>query len=278
MPITDAQIHLWEPDHPGRPWPQPPRGQRSPDIGFSGEQAVAAMDEVGVDRAVIVPPVWAGEDNGYAAEVAQRYPGRFAIMGRFDTTAPDAEDQLARWLDQPHMLGIRVSFLANPRPEQVDDGSLEWMWSACERLGIPLMMLFSTVADKARPIVERHPGLTVILDHMALNLRVSPTEAWDALEDVLPLAAFPNVYVKVSSVPNFSVEDYPYADTTAHVRRLYDAFGPQRLFWGSDLTRLRGTYADCLNQFREGLDFLSEADRELILGRGLSQVLRWPEA
>jgi len=276
MLITDAQMHLWEPDRPERPWPQPPRSERSPEVGFSGEQAVAAMDEVGVDRTVIVPPFWAGERNDYAIEVASRYPGRFAVMGRFDTTASDAEEQLATWLDQPNMLGIRVSFLANPRPEQVDDGSLEWMWSACERHGIPLMMLFSTMAEKARPIVERHPGLTVILDHMALNLRRPPGEAWESLEHVIPLAAFPNVFVKVSSVPNFSVELAPYRDTVPHVRRLYDAFGPHRLFWGSDLTRLRGSYADCLSQFREDLDFLSEEDRDLILGGALSECLNWP--
>ena len=276
MLVTDAQVHVWEADRPDRPWPTPRRNEPQQE-GFSAEEAIAEMDAAGVDRAVIVPPSWVGENNATALEAAQKYPARFAVMGRFDLNAPDATGQLAGWLDQPGMLGIRLTFISTPTLEQLDEDSLDWAWEACERNGIPLMMLLMGMPEKVAPIAERHPNLTIILDHMALDLRAEPTAAWETVARLVALARLPRVYVKVSSVPNFSAEPYPHRDVHAHLRRIYDAYGPRRLFWGADVTRLKGSYGDCRRLFAEALDFLSDDDRELILGRALAECLNWPE-
>ncbi len=277
MTVTDAQIHVWDVDRPDRPWPQPPRNEPQREGGYTAAEALVDMDAAGVDRAVIVPPTWVGEGNESALEAAERYPDRFAIMGRFDSDAPDAEDRLATWLDQPGMLGIRLTFNAIPRAEQLEDGSLDWFWAACERHQIPLMMLMQGSPEKVAPIAERHPGLTIVLDHMALNLRVDPADSWESLPRLVDLARFPKVHVKVSSAPNFSAEPYPHRDIHPHLERLYEAFGPQRLFWGSDVTRLVGTYADCRRLFEEELTFLSAEDREWVMGKALASALKWPE-
>jgi len=279
MAVTDAQIHVWEVDRPDRPWPQPPRNAPQREGGFSSFEAVAAMDAIGVDRAVIVPPTWIGEDNSTALEAAARHPGRFGVMGRFHLTLPDREQRLETWLQQRNMLGIRMTFFGAPPASALDDGSLDWFWAACERLRIPLMMLLGNMPEKAVPIVERHPDLTLILDHMALNLTVpAGPAAWESIDRTVSMARFPKVHVKVSSAPNFSTEPYPHRDIQPYLRRLYDAYGARRLFWGSDFTRLRGTYANCLRMFTEDLDFLSTEDREWITGRGIVEALRWPEA
>ena len=55
------------------------------------------------------------------------------------------------------------------------------------------------------------------------------------------------------------------------------AFGARRLMWGSDITRLKGTYAECLRLFKDELDFLSDEDKEWVLGRSIAEVLNWPE-
>ncbi len=49
------------------------------------------------------------------------------------------------------------------------------------------------------------------------------------------------------------------------------------MLWGADLSRLTSTYRECLELFQEALDFLSEEDREWILGKALAEVLNWPE-
>jgi len=276
MIVTDAQVHVWEADRPDRPWPTPRRVEPQQEGGFSAEEAIVEMDAASVDRAVIVPPSWVGENNATAVEAAQKYPARFGVMGRFDLNAPGAAGQLDGWLDQPGMLGIRLTFLSTPALQQLDEGSLDWAWEACERNGIPLMIMLIGMPEKVAPIAQRHPNLTIILDHMALDLRAEPTAAWEPLDRLVALARLPRVYVKVSSVPNFSAEPYPHRDVHAHLRRIYDAFGPHRLL-GSDVTRLKGSYGDCRRLFAEALDFLSDEDRELILGRALAECLKWPE-
>ena len=277
MLITDSQIHLWDIDRPERPWPQPPRGRPQRPDGFSGVQALAAMDAIGVDRCVIVPSLVAGDSNDFAIEAARVKPERFAIMGRLDISDPVNARLLPTWRAQPGMLGIRLAGGLRPLPEQIEDGSLEWLWNGCEEHRIPIMMLPGPAGLRSvGEVAGRHPGLTIVLDHLSLRL-VEDGTAWDTLDATLALAQHPNVSVKVSSVPNFSIEPFPYRDVHPHIRRVHDSYGPRRMFWGSDFTRLRGTYADCLRLFRDEMDFLSAEDREWILGKAIAECLGWPE-
>lgn len=275
--ITDAQIHIWEVDRPGRPWPQPPRNPPQLPDGWSAEQMIAAMDATGIDRAVIVPPTWIGENNATAIEAAQAYPGRFGVMGRFDPLRPDAEEALATWLQQPHMLGIRMTFRVPPYDTWLDDDTLEGFWAACQRHAIPVMALVPNEAKKLHRVAERHPGLTLVIDHMAADITKKGAAAFEHIDGLLALSRFENVSVKTSSAPSMSAEPYPFADIYPYLIRIYEAFGARRMLWGSDITRLSSTYEECLRHFQQGLDFLTEEDKAWVLGKTAATVLRWPE-
>jgi L-fuconolactonase len=86
------------------------------------------------------------------------------------------------------------------------------------------------------------------------------------------------VFVKVSALPCFSTEPYPFKNLHQPLRRVIEAFGPRRAFWGSDITRVPPTcsFRQVVTQFTEELDFLSPTDLEWIMGRGLAECLRWP--
>ena len=276
MTITDLQVHLWEPERPDRPWGKLARPPHRPN-GFSAEEMLAEMDEAGVDRAIIVPPTWAGDSNDWALAMAERYPTRFAVVGRFDARAPDAKARLAGWLEQKHMKGVRMSFHVKPFIDWLSDGSLDWFWAECDRLAIPTMALVPGNAGALKPVLARYPESRILIPHMACALDVKTAEAFVSLDDLVELARYPNVTVMVSSAPCFSNEPYPFRDLYPYLRRIYDAYGPRRLMWGADLSRLTSTYRECLDHFREGLDFLSAEDKEWILGRTLAEVLNWPE-
>ncbi|MGE3908889.1 MAG: amidohydrolase [Chloroflexota bacterium] len=277
MLVTDAQIHLWEIERPDRPWPKDGRAKPHRPDGFTAEQMLAEMDPIGVNRAVIVPPSWIGETNDYALEAAAKYPDRFAVMGRFDPAAPGSIELLPTWLQQPHMLGIRVTFNAPNLVSGLDSGMFDPLWAGCERHEIPVMALFSgPLQAKVPPIVERYPGLRLIIDHMGRIPSAHGPEAFADLDLLLALAKYPNVWVKTSCAPTHSDDVFPYPDLHPHLQRIYEAFGAQRLLWGSDITRLRGTYDECLRLFTEALEFLSDEDKEWILGKSLAEVLRWP--
>jgi predicted TIM-barrel fold metal-dependent hydrolase len=228
---------------------------------------------------VIVPPVWAGDQNDTAFAAADKYPGRFAIMGRFDPFAPGADARLAHWLDQPHMLGMRMSGRWGSRPQAVldliEDGSLDPFFATCERQGIPLMVLTMDRVSLLDRVAGKHPGLTLLVDHMS---GVGP-DTPQLLDALVALARYPKVCVKVGGGPNRSQEGYPFADMHSTLRRIYDSFGPRRLLWEADITQLhKNTYAECLRLWQEGLPFLSAEDKEWILGRTAAEVLNWPES
>jgi predicted TIM-barrel fold metal-dependent hydrolase len=285
MLVTDAQVHIYLPDGPQNPWPREP-GRTSPPAkharSFTAEEMLGAMEAIGVDRAVIVPPAWAGENNAPALAAAATYAGRFAVMGRLDPYAPDAPSRLEGWLQQPNMLGIRMSGRWSTVPKQVQealtDPDLEWYWAACERLGIPLMVLTRQFVASLGPIAQRHPNLTLIIDHLSVQEGETPAQAFGALDEMLALARHARVFVKVGNAPNRSQQAYPFADMHPFLRRLYDAFGSRRLLWEADITQLtRNTYGECLRLWQEGIPFLTAEDRDWVLGRSAAEALNWPE-
>ena len=77
-------------------------------------------------------------------------------------------------------------------------------------------------------------------------------------------------------MPGYSVEAHPYRDLHPHLRRVYDAFGPRRIFWGTDYSRLPCSYRQAITLFTEELPWLSSDDKEWIMGRGLCEWLGWP--
>lgn len=277
MLITDSQVHIWEVDRPDRPWPQPPRNEPQLPDGFSAEEMLAEMDRAGVDRAVIVPPTWVGEGNETALDVARQYPARFAIMGRIDVQRPDLKEALSTWRQQPGMLGVRHTFRTEPFRTWLDEGVYEPFWAAAEEYGIPVMCLVSGFPQVLGPIAERHPDLILIVDHMACELNQKGASSFATIDDLLALAKYPRVLVKTSSAPCFSNEPYPFKDINPFLQRIYATFGARRLMWGADRTRLTSTYEECLRHFKEGLEFLSESDKEWILGKTLATELGWPE-
>ena len=126
MQIVDAQIHVWG---SGLPSNQAHRQVTA----FTTAEAVALMDEGGVDAAVIHPPGWDPGASDMAFAGVRDYPGRFAIMGAFPLDRPDNRGLVATWRQQPGMLGLRYGFLNEPLRGWLADGTLDWLWDAAER-------------------------------------------------------------------------------------------------------------------------------------------------
>ena len=87
--------------------------------------------------------------------------------------------------------------------------------------------------------------------------RQKDKEAFRDLDRVLALAALPNVVVKVTAMPCYTTKAYPYHRLHPHLRRVYNALGPERMFRGSDLSRLRGPYRECVTIFTEEMPWLT---------------------
>ena len=203
------------------------------------------------------------------------HPDRFAVMGRLDTGDPASAALLADWKTQPGMLGIRVSFLRPEQQQLLAEEALDWLWKGAEACGVPLMVLPPDQLPAIDRVAERYPGLRLTIDHLAMTSSRRGEVAFAALSDLIPLARRPNVAVKASALPCYTTEPYPYAGIRHHIERVFDAFGPDRVFWGTDFSRLPCSYRDAITHFTEELPFLSERDKELIMGRALRAWLGW---
>jgi predicted TIM-barrel fold metal-dependent hydrolase len=273
--IVDAQVHLWKAESPDWPW-VPGRKPQLPEP-FTIERLLPMMDEAGINRVVIVPPSWPGDRNDYAIEAAKRYPARFGIMGRIPVEKPQSAALLPKWREQPGMLGVRLTF-HRAQAALLEKGSADWFWPAAEKAGLPVMFLAPGNSPRFAPIAERHPGLQLIIDHMNLTLEIAQErKIKQAIDEVVALAKFPNVSVKVSSTPTYSLESYPWPDMTEHIKRCFDAFGPQRCYWGTDITNAfnKSSYRQRITHFTQELKFLSEKDKEWVMGRAILERLKW---
>lgn len=272
MIITDSQIHIITEHTERRPW-EHGGGTLHGWTEFGMDRVLAEMDAAGVDRAILVPTSTEGDRNDTSLAAAAARPDRFGVVGRLDLTAPESRKALPSWLDQPGMLGLRVTFHRGASARWLDDGTADWLWPAAETAGIPLYVHVPGQTHRLRPIAIRHPRLRLVVDHLGTTASTVPDEVPQAIRDLVGLADLPNVAVKASAVPNLYPEPYPFPSTHDLLRRVFDAFGPLRIFWGSDLTRLRCTYTQCVALFTEELDFLAGDDLEWVMGRALEEWL-----
>ena len=278
MTIIDAQVHIWPPESAERSYVKEDASKPHRPIPLTYDRLLEEMKTAGVDRAILVPPSWEGYRNDYALEAAQRHPDRFAVMGKVPLNDPASKDKLASWLKQPGMLGFRISFRHSGTHSFLDDGTADWFWADCERYDIPVMIFAPFAVAKIGAIAERHPGLRVIVDHMGLNVQWKGKDLGPGIDVLLKFASMKNVGVKASCLPCYVAEPYPFPTLHPQIRRVVDAFGPQRIFWGTDLSQMPCSYRQAVTLVTEELDFLSLQDKEWIMGRALAHWLRWPLA
>lgn len=267
MEIVDAQIHLW------RGSDAPPHHRQQP---FLAEDALAEMDAAGVDRAVNCPAIWDLESVDYAVEVAERFPDRFATLGWFPLEGPPDPGRVGDLLGRTGMLGLRFVIATPELIQALVSGSLDWLWAVADDRELPVgLMVLPEHLPLVDDIARRFPSMRLLVDHLAVLPFFTLPEAGEHIEELLALAARPNIAVKATGVPSMATDPYPFVSTHPILRRVVDAFGPARVFWGTDITRLSCTWRECVTMFTEELPWLAGSDLDQVMGAGLRSWIGW---
>ena len=281
--IIDAQIH------------EPTTG-KAPDDAMKAqfslwqvELAREAMDAIGVDIALAVT------SEAFFNLAHERFPGRFPGVFTFSHTHPDLASEVRRVKANPAVVAGRAlvgDFVnAKMRPEFAK-GVFDPIYATAEEVGLPIFNSTHGGCAHIAGVAEKHPKLTLIVDHIGVAQHpVSPPEAmsWAPFEDLLKLARFPNVYVKLCGAPLLSQENYPYKDVWPNLNRMFKAFGYERIMWGSDYTRLRSanlpkgdrprrrgiSYAENLNYLLHS-DQLTYEQKVKVLGGNARRLFKLP--
>lgn len=292
MEIIDAQIH-----QPAA-WLVEPDEDEQEGFGAGGEEewalateiALAYMDAAGVDRAVIS---W---DIGWCEFAARHVPDRFASTPEApDAEAPDFDEQFVDLIGRPGVVGLRAALnWPDESAEKLKRGGLDPLFKACDEHSVPLMVMSGGEPELASLIAKEHPNLSLIIDHIGMKQppvwQEADTPPFKKLPQLLELAQYDKVTVKFSGAPTLTAEPYPFRDLWPHLNQIVEAFGPERLMWGTDIQRVNGrvahstwdfdfvgrhSYGEAVGFLRD-TDQLSQSDKEQIFAGTLRRVLGWP--
>lgn len=234
-------------------------GSRLAQACADAEALVDAMDEAGVDAAVVSGIVGSLEEDNDTVEAAcERYPGR--LYGYVNLDPRDANGSLAeleRRSESPCFRGVKLHSANHcyfpwrsewfPIYERVEEAGLPVLWhSGTYPNSLPLQ-----IAAVARSF----PAVPFILAHFGLA---------DVARDCLPSAELaPTVFVDMSINPILPV-----------MREYVDRVGAGRLLWGSDFPLYSIGYE------LAKLDHLgcTADERDLIAGGNAQRLFRLDEA
>ena len=274
-PLIDAQVHAYERNHPGRPW----IGHLHGPAEVTGDHLVAAMDAVGVDGALLVSP-WSmyRYDASYACEVQARHPERFALIKPFDHHDPAVGEQVTEWSRQAGAVGARIVFLTDA-PPAADDPGIDAIVRAASAHDLPVNILCWGHLTFMCGLARRHPHARLVLDHLGLRQHFEqppPAQPFATLDEVLALAEYANVTIKITGAGTLSHQAFPYADIWDPLARVFEAYGIERCLWGTDWTRATAflTFAEGVDAFRLN-ERLTREERGLLMGGNTARLYRW---
>lgn len=266
MDIVDIHPHAISKD--ARRYPLDPLGgtmsawaeKRPADAG----ELLAALDDAGIRRAVLVQPASAySYDNSYAADSAAAHPDRFLYVGMVDVRRPDAAERVTYWTRERDMAGLRIYGDGTSLDDWLDDPQTFGAWEAARASGIPVCVQtsFESLPHLDR-VLTRFPEVTVALDHCAWP-PVDDGPPYAAAAPFFALAQHPNLYLKLTEALLRDLNEGK-ASARSFIEKAVEAFGVRRMAWGSNFPSSAGTLRSLRDLALEALAFLSDADRQAI--------------
>jgi Amidohydrolase len=115
---------------------------------------------------------------------------------------------------------VRLTFSFENEVNWPKDGTWDWYWPFAEKHDIPTMLLIPDAKPQLTDVLKRHPGLRVTVDHMGIRGGTKDAGVEPYIASTEALAQLPNVNVKLSNLPSFSTEKWPYANLYPYIERL----------------------------------------------------------
>jgi predicted TIM-barrel fold metal-dependent hydrolase len=262
----DAHVHVWTPDttrYPLKPG-FPKQRMRLP--SFTPEELFAHTRPCGVTRVVLIQMSYYGYDNSYMLDMMRKHQGVFSGVAVIDREDKPRESMLR--LARQGVRGFRINAGGRPPDRWLDGDGMAAMWRCGADQGLAMCPLINPqYLPAVDSMCRRFPGTPVVIDHFA-RIGADGQFRQADLDNLCGLARHKNVHVKVSAFSALGAKKAPYLDLAPMIRRVLDAYGPQRLMWATDCPwQVMGghTYRDSIDLIRVRLDFLTEDDRQWLL-------------
>jgi len=267
VPVIEWNAHIFSPDV--SKYPIHPKATYTPDVSVHPVDALAVylkqLDKNKIDRAVIVHPEPYGDDHSLIVDCLRREPDRLRGTSLFypkDTDAPKKLEALVK--RAPHIVSTR--FHAHRGKETYFDSFTDQgpkaLWKKAADLDLVIELhIGPNYAAQAGKLIKEFKGCKVLIDHLAEPHMGSAVE----FANVLDLAKYPNVYMKLSGLGHFA-EDTPYYESALpFTDRVIREFGVDRMVWGSGSPKIVDLH----------MASYSTADRDKVKGGNIQKLLNW---
>lgn len=237
------------------------------------EQYLATATAAGVDGAVLVQAHGAyGSDNSYVLDALRAAPERVVGVMIVDPVDPDPAARLRALAAVPGCHGVRLFGIGSEPPAWFDGDAGVSLWDAAVDLDLRIVAtLLAPDLPRLSTMLARHADVPVVLDHCGFpDLRGGPS--FPGLAPVLALVRHPGLHLKVTSHVLEAAGD----EAVSFVEQLADAFGTDRLVWGSDYPQTHDrSYAELVELGRAACEGLTAPDRAAVLGGNALRL--WPQ-
>jgi len=272
-PYIDAHSHIWTRDTKSFPLAKGTTIDELAPPSFTAEELLDVAHRSQVGRVVLIQHHhYHGWDNSYLVDAARRYPDTFRVVAMVDNFSEAPGEQMRKLLGQ-RATGFRITPWVYK--EKWLAGGMDEMWRTAAQTGQKMCCLIDAEnLAEVDAMCRRHPDTPVVIDHFA-RIGVDGQIRKKDVDALAAMARHKNSSVKISAYYALGKKQPPYDDLVPMIRRMLDAFGPQRLMWASDSPyqlEKPHTYAASIALVRERLDFLSDGDRQWLLGKTAQNV------
>jgi predicted TIM-barrel fold metal-dependent hydrolase len=267
-PVIEWNMHMFSSNT--AKFPFSPRGTYKPDVAKLPIDPLISylghMNSFGIDRALFVHPEPYGDDHALMLDcLARTSPAQFKATSMFyprDADAPAKLEALVK--SQPRIVSTRfhahrgnTAYLTS----FADDG-VRALWKKGVDLGLVIELdIGSDYAVQVGQAIAAFPGCKVLIDHLANPKVCMPWE----YADVLDLAKYPNVYMKLSGLGYFAADTPDYESVTPFTRRIIQEFGAERMVWSGDSPHIADVH----------MKGYSAGDIAKVKGGNLQRLLNW---
>lgn len=281
MPPTegwiDAHSHIWGRDVERFPLAPGQTLENLAPPSFTAEELLAQSEPLGVKRVVLIQhSIYHLFDNSYLIDAARQRPERFRVVGMLDDRQPEAAAAMPQLREQ-HVTGFRITPRLFGRENWLKSAGMQAMWAQGAKVGQAMCCLIDPEDLPAvGEMCRQYPETPVVIDHFA-RIGADGFIRDHQVADLCGLARYPQVSVKLSAYYALGRKAPPYHDLIPMIRRVLDAYGPERCMWASDAPYqvIDGhSYAASLALIRDA-EFLSAEDKSWLLEKTAAKVFQF---
>jgi L-fuconolactonase len=263
----DSHQHFWRYSAEEYPWIGPGMECLARDHLPAELAAVAA--ESGIGRTVAVQARQSLEETHWLLELADEQPLIAGVVGWVDLRSPGVVAELARFADRPRLVGVRHVVQDEPDPRFLLGEAFVRGLRTLRQFGLTYdLLVYPQQLPAAIEIARLLPEQPFVLDHLAKpQIKAGDIEEWR--RDIRALAGRPNVCCKVSGlVTEAAWKRWQRADFAPYLEAVLEAFGPERLMFGSDwpVCLLSAEYREVVGIVEDLFARLTPGERSAVWG------------